>query len=212
MENYEKANACPARFLDPPAGVITQMKQIGRNLIGKSGVMRDDKKIRTAIERITRTLEQKPSFGLGTGVSKTRIVDGLTCEVREGNWTFKVDMPEQAGGNAAGPTPGVYGRAALGSCLAIGYIMQAAQLGVPIDSLEVEVQADYDDGALFGTAQDVPPGYLEVRYSVTVDSEADEEDIMRVLDNADLHSPYLDIFNRAQQCRREVHLVSTKRS
>jgi uncharacterized OsmC-like protein len=174
--------------------------------------MRDDKKIRAAIERITRTLEQKPSFGLGTGISKTRIVDGLTCEVREGNWTFKVDMPERVGGNAAGPTPGVYGRAALGSCLAIGYMMQAAQLGIRIDSLEVEVQADYDDGALFGTVQDIPPGYLEVRYSVTVDSEAGEEDILRVLDNADLHSPYLDIFNRAQRCRREVRLISTKRS
>ena len=172
--------------------------------------MSGSEKIKSAIERVTKTLIQRPSFGLGTGVSRSTITNGLTCEVREGNWKFTADMPEQVGGNAAGPTPGVYGRAALGSCLAIGYMMRAAQLGVPINALEVEVQADYDDGALFGTSKNIPPGYLEVRYSVTVDSDASEEEIMQVLDEADEHSPYLDIFSREQKCVRKVHLVSQK--
>jgi uncharacterized OsmC-like protein len=119
-------------------------------------------------------------------------------------------MPEQAGGNEAGPTPGVFGRAALGSCLAIGYMMRAATMGIPISKLEVEVQADYDDGALFGTAPNVPPGYLEVRYSVTIESDASEEDIINMLDEADKHSPYLDIFSRAQSCNRKVNIVSQK--
>ena len=120
-------------------------------------------------------------------------------------------MPEQAGGNAAGPTPGVFGRAALGSCLAIGYMMRAATMDIPVSGIEVEIQADYDDGALFGTApQGVPPGYLEIRYSVTIDSDAPEEDIIRMLDEADQHSPYLDVFSRGQNCRRQVYIVSSK--
>ena len=96
--------------------------------------------------------------------------------------------------------------------MAIGYMMRAAQTGVDIHSLQVEVQADYDDGALFGTAEGVPPGYLEVRYTVTVDADASEDEIMQVLDHADVHSPYLDIFSRAQQCKREVRIVSTKQA
>jgi len=172
--------------------------------------MSENEKIKSAIGRVTKTLAQRPSFGLGTGISKTTITNGLTCQVQEGDWKFTADMPEQVGGNAAGPTPGVYGRAALGSCLAIGYMMRAAQLGIRISALEVEVQADYDDGALFGTSQNTPPGYLEVRYSVTVDSEATQEDIMRVLDEADEHSPYLDVFSRAQKCKREVQIISQK--
>jgi uncharacterized OsmC-like protein len=167
-------------------------------------------KIKTAIERVTRTLIQKPAFGLGKGISISRITNGLTCEVVEGNWKLIADMPEAAGGNAAGPTPGVYGRAALGSCLAIGYMMRAAQLGVEIHSLQVEIQADYDDGALFGTASGVPPGYLEVRYTVTVEAAAPESDIMEILDYADSHSPYLDVFSRGQACKRSVQIVSTK--
>ena len=163
-----------------------------------------------SFERVRKALQQKPSFGWGTGVSRARVSNGLTCTVREGNWEFVADMPEQAGGNAAGPTPGVYGRAALGSCLAIGYMMRAAAAGVQINALEVEVQADYDDGALFGTTKDVPPGYLEIRYTVIVDSDESEELINQVLDEADMHSPYLDVFSRAQTCKRIVRMVSAK--
>ena len=171
--------------------------------------MQSPEKIKSAFVRVSAALTQKPAFGLGTGVSKTTIKDGLTCEIREGNWTMTADMPEQVGGNAAGPTPGVYGRAALGSCLAIGYMMRAATMNIPIKNIQVEVQSDYDDGALFGTTQDAPPGYLEVRYSVTIDSDAPKEKILEMLDEADLHSPYLDVFRRAQTCRREVNLITT---
>ena len=172
--------------------------------------MPGNEKIKSSFEKVARTLAHRPALGLGTGISKTRITNGLTCQVEEGDWKFVADMPEQVGGNAAGPTPGVYGRAALGSCLAIGYMLRAAKMGVSIFALEVEVQADYDDSGLFGTVEDVPPGYLEIRYTVRVDSDATEADILQVLDEADKHSPYLDVFSRTQKCRRNVHIVSQK--
>src|SRR5438093_33033 len=114
--------------------------------------MSELQKIKTAIERSSKALLLKPSLGVGTGVSKTRIKHGLTCEIKEGNWTLVADMSESIGGNAKGPTPGVYGRAALGSCLAIGYMMMAAKMNIPVSMLEVEVEADFDDGALLGTS------------------------------------------------------------
>ncbi len=165
-------------------------------------VTTDSEKIKTALQRTVKALSIRPSLGHGTGTSKARIRKGLTCEIEEGPWRLTADMPEPVGGNAVGPTPGVYGRAALGSCLAIGYMMYAAKLEVPISQLEVEVQADYDDGALFGVTA-APPGYLEVRY---VESEASESDILRVLDEGDAHSPYLDVFARSQKCVRDVKI------
>jgi len=171
--------------------------------------MISQEKIKEAIVRSTKALSLKPSLGLGTGISKTRITNGLTCEITEGNYKLVADMPEVAGGNVAGPTPGVYGRAALGSCLAIGYMMQASKMNIPIDALEVEVQADYDDGALLGTSK-VAPGYFEVRYTITVESDAAEDDIIKMIDDADQHSPYLDIFSNPQNCKREVHIISPK--
>ena len=172
--------------------------------------MDETNKIKTAFQRVASALKQRPVLGLGTGTSTTRIIDGLTCEIREGNWTFLADMPEQAGGNRKGPTPGVYGRAAIGSCLAIGYVMRAAILNIPISNLEVEIQADYNDGALFGTVTGVPPGYLDVRYIVRIESDASEEDIVKLIDEADRHSPYLDVFTRAQNCHREIKVITPK--
>jgi hypothetical protein len=42
---------------------------------------------------------------------------------------------------------------------------------------------------------------------VTVVSDASEDLILQMLDEADRHSPYLDIFSRAQTCRRQVHII-----
>ena len=165
-------------------------------------------KIRLAFDRSHKALTLKPALGLGTGCSVAKIINGLTCEVTEGPWRFKADMPEVAGGNAVAPTPGVYGRAALGSCLAIGYMMRAARDNINIQSVEVKVQASYDDGALFGTAAENPPGYLQVKYIVRIESDATEEKIMQLLDEADQHSPYLDVFSRPQHCVREVNIIA----
>ncbi len=173
--------------------------------------MLTNKKISTAFNRIVQTLKRRPSFGVGTAVSRTTVTDGLTCTVRERDWSFTVDMSEEAGGKAAGPTPGVYGRAALGSCLAIGYMMRASTMGIPIQSLSVEIQADFDDGALFGTSPTITPGYSEVRYIVSVETDADESCVMELLDEADRHSPYLNVFSRPQTCLRQVHISSQKK-
>lgn len=171
--------------------------------------MSESEKIKLAIERSSKALTLKPSLGRRTATSKVRIKDGLTCEVEEGKWKFYADMPESVGGNDEAPRPGVYGRVALGSCLAIVYKMTAAKMDVPLRLLEVEVQTDSDEGGLLGTA-DVYPGYAEVRYKVTIESEASEEAILKMLDDADRHSPYLDIFSRGLDCKRELNIISSK--
>jgi len=173
--------------------------------------MSSQQEIKAAFERSAKALSLKPSVGLGTGTSKTRIVNGLSCKVTEGEYELAVDMPPGIGGNASAPKPGVYGRAALGSCLAIGYMLYASKMDIVIDELEVEIQTDYNDAALLGVGN-VRPGYQEVRYMVTITSDAATEDLTRMLDEADQHSPYLNIFRREQKCVRTVHILSAKRS
>ena len=116
-------------------------------------------------------------------------------------------MGEKSGGSGAGPNPGVLGRGALGSCLALGYAMWAYRLDVPLDAIEVEVEADYDARGELGVSDDVPPGYTQVRYIVTVASSAPEEDVRRVINTADKYSPYRDVFARAHDVRREVRIA-----
>ena len=91
-----------------------------------------------------RLLMAKPERGHLSCATRARLVDGLRCEIEEGPWRLAADMPAKVGGTDSAPTPGVLGRGALAGCLAIGIASWAARLGVPLDALEVEVQADFD--------------------------------------------------------------------
>jgi uncharacterized OsmC-like protein len=168
--------------------------------------MKEQADIKNKFLRTQKALTLKPSLGMGTGISKTRIVNGLSCETTEGDWVFKTDMPKQVGGSGTASSPGALGRAAIGSCLAIGYMLWASKLEIEIESLEVEIEADYDDGALFGTSN-AHPGYLEIRYTVRIKSPASDDEIENLLNIGDQHSPYLDVFSRAQSCVREIEII-----
>lgn len=166
--------------------------------------MSSQQEIKQSFVRMENALIRKPALGRQTYSSNTRIT-GLNCSIEESSCHLNVDLPLFSGEKNNAPTPGVLGRAALGSCLAIGYMLWASRMDIEITSLEVEVQADSDDAGLFGTA-DTTPGYAEVRYCVKVRSPASEEEILSMLDAGDAHSPWLDIFKRPISCTREVQL------
>ena len=88
----------------------------------------------------------------------------------------------------------------------MGYAQWASVLGVPLDSIEVEVHADYDGSAIFGIDRTRKPGWGAVRYVVRIESSAPEAEIQRVLDHADALSPLLDDFARALDVKREVQI------
>lgn len=170
--------------------------------------MADPKTIREAFERNRKAVTLRPSMGKSTAVTKIRLHDGTTCEVEHKHWKFKVDIGKAEGGNDAGPGPGILERGALGSCLAIGYSQRAAMLGVPIDKIEVEVESEFDArGMLY--IDDRSPGFEELRYKVFIESPARREQVMRVIEDTDNHSPVLDDFRRAIPVKREVTITKS---
>jgi uncharacterized OsmC-like protein len=166
--------------------------------------------IRAVIERNVKAVTLRPSIARNTARTRVTLKPGLECELEEGPWRMTLAMSEKSGGTGAGPGPGVLGRGALGSCLALGYAMWGARLGVSFDSLTVDVEADYDSRGELGVSDDVPPGYMQVRYTVTAASRAPEADVRHVLDTADKYSPYRDVFARAHDVRREVRILTAQ--
>lgn len=162
--------------------------------------------IRSALERNDRAVSARPGIAQGTAVTRITWRDGLTAEAQEGPWKLTIGMTPKYGGSDAGPNPGVYGRTAFGSCLVMGYALWAARLDVPIDSLTIDVEADYDARGELALDPNVRPGYLAMRYVVTIHSPAPEADILRMLDTADRHSSYLDDFRNPVPVERRVIL------
>ncbi len=172
--------------------------------------MADPKTIKEAYERNRRAVQLRPQKGKSTAVTKVRLFDGTTCEVQHKHWTFKVDIGTSEGGNDAGPGPGILERGALGSCLAIAYSQHAAIIGVPVEKIEVDVESDFDARGMLAI-DDRPPGFEELRYKVYIESSASEEEVQKVIDKADRHSPVLDDFKRAIPVEREITIKTTKK-
>lgn len=167
--------------------------------------MADVETLRTTLERDAKAVELKPSMGQATGVTKVSLRDLTTCDIEEDGWKLTADVPTEMGGNNAGPGPTTFGRAALGSCLAIGCAFQAALHDVPIENLEIEVETDIDARGLFGLG-DIPPGWSAIRYKVKVESPAPEAEVQKVLDAAHALSTVTDNFTRAFTIEREVEI------
>jgi uncharacterized OsmC-like protein len=165
----------------------------------------DQSAIREIAERNMRLLAARPDRGHLSCATRARLAGGLRCEIEEAPWKFAADMPAKVGGDDSAPTPGVLGRGALAGCLTIGIAVWAARLGIPLDGLEVEIQADFDARGELGMGE-VPPGYSEVRYTVSLASPAPRHEVERLLAMAERHSPYLDVFGRAIALKRALRV------
>ncbi|MCH7476975.1 MAG: OsmC family protein [SAR324 cluster bacterium] len=169
--------------------------------------MKTKNDVKTALERSAKALELKPSAGMKTKKATAKLVDGLTCEVTEEEYTFTSDMPKSLGGNDAGLGPGAFGRISLASCLAIGYGMWLAKEEVPYEEIQVEVEGDLDFRGMLGVDDSVPPGHKEMRVRVNIASPAPQAEIERAIELADRHSPLMHLITQPIPVIRELNLT-----
>jgi uncharacterized OsmC-like protein len=162
--------------------------------------------IKELFDRKASAMARRPLFGRGTGQVQVRLeTAGLRCEVRHGDGTLVSDQPASEGGTGTGPHPGQLMRASLGACLAMGYRIWGARLGVAIDAVEVDLTCEYDARGQLGVADDVAVGWQRVRFGVTITTTAPEEAVREVVATADRLSPMLA--NLSPAVRREHHLT-----
>ncbi len=178
------------------------MSKYERNQKNMSG----SDKLKEAFERNVKLLKLKPSKGQYTTSTRIRLVDGTTCEVEHKQWKFVADVGKQQGGNDKGPGPGILFRASIGSCLAIGYAIWAAKMGIQIKHLEVDVEADVDSRGNYGI-DNMEPGYNGMRYKIMIDSPETEEQIKEMIKKADNHSPILANFKKPMKLDRKVKIL-----
>ncbi|WP_288960133.1 hypothetical protein [uncultured Sulfitobacter sp.] len=83
------------------------------------------------LTRLTEALRTRPTFGRETSHGRAVTEAGFATIYREGELVLRADMPAGVGGSGTGPTPGVYGRAAVATCTALAVRIAAERWGVP---------------------------------------------------------------------------------
>ncbi len=87
------------------------------------------------------------------------------------------DEPNGLGGDDTAPNPVEQLLAALGNCLAVGYVAKATASGIKLDTLEIDVEGDLNLKTFLGLDEDGHAGYNAIRAGVRIESDASAEQI-----------------------------------
>ncbi len=74
--------------------------------------MADARELQSIFERTAEAVALKPAVGQGTAAATTRLRDGMTCDIEEGQWQTTADVGPELGGSNGGPGAGFLLRAA----------------------------------------------------------------------------------------------------
>jgi uncharacterized OsmC-like protein len=161
-----------------------------------------DLRVAKALARLEAALEQRRDFGRVTSRSTTTLVQGLRCSTAEGVHVMSTDLPAALGGEGTAPSPSCLIRAALGSCLAMGYRLRAARRGIQLGAIRVVVESDSEiSGLVLGES---PPGFSELRVHVEIETDELPEVVRQLIDEADRRSPMLDVVQQSNHVRRSL--------
>lgn len=82
---------------------------------------------------------------------------------------------------------------ALASCLAIGFVYNAAARGITVKALAFDIDGDLDLQAFLGLSDKVRPGYAGIRVTYRVDADAPRQALEELCEHVQRTSPVLDI-------------------
>jgi uncharacterized OsmC-like protein len=112
---------------------------------------------------------------------------------RTSPFVLKGDEPPVLLGANQGPNAVEVVLHALASCLAVGFVYNAAAQGIRVDALDFDLEGDLDLQGFLGLSEQVRPGYEGIRVTYRVRSDAPREKIEELCAHVQKTSPVLDI-------------------
>jgi uncharacterized OsmC-like protein len=82
---------------------------------------------------------------------------------------------------------------ALASCLAVGFIYNAAAMGIRVERLALKLEGNLDLHAFLGLSDTTRPGYEDIKLTYRVKSDAPREKVIELCNYVQKTSPVLDI-------------------
>lgn len=167
--------------------------------------------IRTAQNKVIARLSADPAAAMTTNVLVARVGEDLTCLAEQGKFKTVMDLGPAMGGNARGPGPGFLAKAGLAGCIAIGVKMTAARKGIDIRSVDVRLETDSDDLAIFGIG-DNSAAPRETRIMLDLSSTAPDVVIQELVTRVLQCSPWFLALRDPQNVTVKTTVNSMNRS
>lgn len=140
------------------------------------------------VKALTEALRQDAAKGKRTLSGITSWNGGAHSTTIVRNFAIPADEPVVIGGTDRGPSPTELVLTGLSACIAIGIAYSAAEEGIEVESIEIDVEGDLDLGGFLETGE-ARPGLEEIRLTVRVDADAPREKIEELVNHGYRRSP-----------------------
>ncbi len=122
-----------------------------------------------------------PEMALVTLRAQGRLGEGLTCRVDTGKALAIAGLHPATGGNGMGACSGDMLLEALVACAGVTLGAVATALGIELRDARLQAEGDLDFRGTLGVAKEVPVGLQRIRLTVTLDTDASDEQIATLL-------------------------------
>lgn len=163
--------------------------------------------VKDILDRTSIFVGQHPDLATSTMAAAGELVGETRVDVRIGRHRVSVDAPKAFGGGGTAPSPEQHALAALGSSVALAYRVWSEKLDIRIDRLSVDVRADIDSRGLLGLAEEVRPGFTEVRVAVHITGPEPSERYHELARVVDQRSSVLDVFTNQTPVTTAIHVA-----
>jgi uncharacterized OsmC-like protein len=153
------------------------------------------------------SLRSNPELGKTIFNSRSALKEGFHSEVNLRQHQITVDEPPILGGTDQGPNPVELILAALGTCQEITYRAYATALGIPLESVSVELEGELDLRGFFAVNDQVRAGYQQINGTVRLQSSASAEKLRQLRDVVNAHCPVLDILTNPVPVKLDLRIV-----
>ncbi|MDJ0269059.1 MAG: OsmC family protein [Aigarchaeota archaeon] len=136
-------------------------------------------KLREIVELVSANRDKAEE--LNVWKARVRWLGGFRGRAYIRDHSFVVDEPADLAGVDTAPNAVEYVLAALGSCLMVGFILNATKKNVKIDNLEIALEGRIDNILTFlGLSREGHPGYREIKVKLYVKTSASQEEVEEI--------------------------------
>ena len=153
--------------------------------------------VKEAMMKIIGGIQENPNKSKAVYRVSTEWVEDVRCKAQVRDFPpMIIDEPPVLAGKDAGMSPVELVLVSLGTCQEIMYAAYASVMDIPLDSVKVNVKGNLDLKGLFGMDESVPAGFTDIAFETTLESTADNESLLKLVQAAESNCPVLDMLTR----------------
>lgn len=151
-----------------------------------------ERNLKEIVGRRVEFFKKKPEAALYKPKVSSKHVSGLYTETVVREHTVKSDYGEAAGGTNLAPNPIELLMSAVAACIEAAFYEFALHEGVSVKALSVDVEGTLDLRGLFMVDESVKPGFHDLKYTFTIESDDDETRVRDLARRVVAHCPVVD--------------------